>query len=176
MPGTTSNGIPARAQPRRLLAAAPEHERVAALQPHHALARARLLDHEVGDLVLRDALRAVAALAHVDALAALGHEQQDRRIDQRVVEQHLGALELAQRAHRQQVGIARTRADEQHAPAHSRPSISRRAPRASSSRPSVAPSISGAESSPSAVPSTRSRPSGDITSARRRRRTPWIDA
>ena len=41
MPGTTSNGTPAAAQRLGLLAAAPEHERVAALQPHDASRRSR---------------------------------------------------------------------------------------------------------------------------------------
>ncbi len=38
MPGTTSYATPAAARACRLLAAAGEHERVAALEPHHRLA------------------------------------------------------------------------------------------------------------------------------------------
>ena len=46
MPGTTSNGMPGLAQQQRLLAAAAEHERVAALEPHHAAAGAGVLEQE----------------------------------------------------------------------------------------------------------------------------------
>ena len=46
MPGTTSNGIARRGQRLGLLAAAPEHERIAALQPHDGRAgRAALHEH-----------------------------------------------------------------------------------------------------------------------------------
>ena len=39
-PGRTRNGMPARGERQRLLAAAPEHEGIAALEPQHALAGA----------------------------------------------------------------------------------------------------------------------------------------
>ena len=41
MPGTTRKGIRAARERRRLLAAAAENERIAALEPQHALAFAR---------------------------------------------------------------------------------------------------------------------------------------
>ena len=55
------------AQHQRLLAAAPEHERVAALEAHDAAAGARVLDQQPVDLVLRH-LRPAALLADVDQL------------------------------------------------------------------------------------------------------------
>ena len=58
---------PGLAQHERLLAAAAEHERVAALEAHDALARPRVLDQQPVRLLLRE-LRAVALLADVDQL------------------------------------------------------------------------------------------------------------
>ena len=49
-PGTTSNGTPAARQRLGLFAAAAEHERVAALQPHDGRARAAALDEQRVDL------------------------------------------------------------------------------------------------------------------------------
>ena len=52
MPGTTRNGIFACDQRQRLLAAAPEDERIAALQPADALSRPRQLDELQRDVAL----------------------------------------------------------------------------------------------------------------------------
>ena len=52
-PGTTSNVDPGRGQRLRLLAAAAEDERVAALEPDDAAPGARALDHQRLDLLLR---------------------------------------------------------------------------------------------------------------------------
>ena len=46
MPGTTSNGTPAASERLGLLAAAAEHERVAALEPHDACAGRAVLDEQ----------------------------------------------------------------------------------------------------------------------------------
>jgi hypothetical protein len=54
------------------------------------------------------------------SLAVGASEREHRGVDQRVVEQHLGALQLAERAHRQEVRIARPGADQQHPASHSR--------------------------------------------------------
>ena len=56
-----------RAQVIEFLAAAPEHERIAALEAHDAQARLRRLDQPAVDLVLADAGLA-APLADEDAL------------------------------------------------------------------------------------------------------------
>ena len=54
-----------RSQVIRLLAAATEDERIAPLEPHHALAGPRFAQHELLDKQLRRTL-ATAALAHMD--------------------------------------------------------------------------------------------------------------
>ena len=67
-PGTTSNGMPARAQRLRLLAAAAEHERVAALEPHDACARRARARPAGASVSLLGHLLAAADLADVDEL------------------------------------------------------------------------------------------------------------
>ena len=52
-PGTTSNGIRARASAVGLFAAATEDERIAALQPHDPPSAPRVQDQERVDLLLR---------------------------------------------------------------------------------------------------------------------------
>gem|GEM_PF-3377343 len=96
-----------------LLAAAPEDERVAALQAHHALAFAREAHQQVIDVLLRQrVLRAL--LAGVDALGLQAHQVEDRLRHQAVVHHHVGLLHEAQRAEGEQVRIARTGADQRH--------------------------------------------------------------
>ncbi len=56
-PGTTSNGTPASSQRRRFFAASAEHERIAGLEPHDALAAPRGGHHALGDVRLRQRLR-----------------------------------------------------------------------------------------------------------------------
>ena len=46
MPGITSNGTPASARASALLAAAAEHERIAALEPYDPLALAAEFDEQ----------------------------------------------------------------------------------------------------------------------------------
>ena len=60
MPGTTSNGDAGRDARLGFLAAAPEHERVAALQPHDRRTGAAALDEQRVDVVLRHRGRARA--------------------------------------------------------------------------------------------------------------------
>ena len=55
-PGTTSNGTPALRERERLLAAAAEHERVAALQAHDAPAAPAVRDEQLVHVVLREAV------------------------------------------------------------------------------------------------------------------------
>ena len=68
MPGTIVDLDARGAQRSHLLAAAAEHERIAALQPHDEVPRARLADHELLDERLRRRA-AAAALADGDRRA-----------------------------------------------------------------------------------------------------------
>ncbi len=73
-----------RVQRLRLLAAAPEDERVAALQADDALSGSRLLDRQSLDLALLHRVRA-AALPDENALARRRREGDDRVGDERIV-------------------------------------------------------------------------------------------
>ena len=86
-PGTMSNGTPAALQRQRLLAAAPEHERVAALQPHDAAAALRGANHHGVDVVLRQRVTA-GALADEEPLGA-PRQTQHAFVDQRVVQHQI---------------------------------------------------------------------------------------
>jgi len=80
-----------------LLAAAAEHEGVAALEPQHPPALLRQAHHQRVDRLLAVGV-VVALLAHVDALD-LGRQQlHDRLGHQVVVQHHVGLLHQAQRA------------------------------------------------------------------------------
>ena len=94
-----------RTQRLQFLAAAAEHERVAALQPHHALAGLRERDQLRIDLGLRVA--AVAGmLADADAFRIATRQLQHLVADQAVVQDHVGFVQHAQCAQGQQAGIA----------------------------------------------------------------------
>ena len=54
-PGTISNATARVGQRLGLFAAAAEHERIAALQPHHVQPAPRALDQHGADLFLREA-------------------------------------------------------------------------------------------------------------------------
>ena len=73
-----------------LLAAAPEHERVTALEPHDDLRGAAMLDQQPRDLSLRHLL-AAALLAGVDQLRVQPCAVQRSVRDQPVVDDHVGA-------------------------------------------------------------------------------------
>ena len=103
-----------------LLAAAPEHEGIAALEAQHALARAGVAHQHGADLLLRRGV-VVGALADIDALGLAAHEFEDFRRDQPVVEHDLGLLHQAQRAEGQQIGVAGAGADEIDLAAFGRP-------------------------------------------------------
>ena len=75
-------------QRQRLFPAAAEHERVAALQPHDALAAARGANHQLVDHVWRMAGR--PARLPTKKRCALPGEREDVGVDQRVVENHVG--------------------------------------------------------------------------------------
>ena len=109
-----------RRQRQRLLAAPPEHERVAALEAQHAGARLRL-GHQPGGNVRLAGRGPAAALARmVDARARPRHRQH-ARIDQRIVHDDIGVFERAGRQQGQQAGVAGARAHE--------PDLTRRQPR-----------------------------------------------
>ena len=73
MPGITSNDTPCCAQVVDLLAAAPEHERIAALEAHDVFAALRVLDEQLVDLFLRRAATA-DELADVEARGIAARE------------------------------------------------------------------------------------------------------
>ena len=104
---------PVTAQVVQLLAAAPEHEGVAALEPHDTLAGARLVAQQGVDLVLAERVIALR-LADIDALGVAPGPVQDLRPDQPVVDHHVGALQRGQRLEGQQVRIAGAGADDRH--------------------------------------------------------------
>ena len=105
------------AQRESLLAAAAEHERVAALQAHDRLARPRAIDHQGLRLLLRDR-RSAALLADEQHLGTRTRAVEGARGDQPVVEDHLGARDQLERPRRQQPRIAGPGTDEVHAPGH----------------------------------------------------------
>ena len=100
-----------RGQRERLLAAAPEHERIAALEAQHAQAGARKLDQALVDPELRRA-RPSGALA--DRLEAGGRagERQDLGRHQGVVQDDIGAGQRMGGVQREQAGVARPGADQ----------------------------------------------------------------
>ena len=105
---------------RDLLAAAPEDERVAALEPHDLLAVAGEGDEQLVDGVLRH--RVVAGeLADVDDLGAerdaLGGEPVEHPAGAEPVgDDHVGRLERAESAEREQAGVAGAGAHERDGP------------------------------------------------------------
>ena len=95
MPGITSNDTPLRAQAVDFFAAAAEHERVAALEPHHVFAALRMLDEQLVDLFLGGAA-AAHELADVEARGIAPREIEDFGGHEPVVHDHVGFLQRAQ--------------------------------------------------------------------------------
>ena len=110
-PGHDLELDPGLAQRFALLAAAAEDERVAALEPDDALARARGLDQPLADLLLRDRGHA-RLLADVDELGVLAGAVERAGRDQAVVEDRVGAGDQLQRARRHQPRVAGPGADQ----------------------------------------------------------------
>ena len=96
-----------------LLAAAAEHERVAALEPDHRTARAGVLDQCVVDVVLPHGRPAghLGRVHHVHAGRQLLQQGQRR---EPVGHHHVGLPQPAQPGHRDQPGIPRPTADDRH--------------------------------------------------------------
>ena len=84
-------------QRQRLLAAAAEHEGIAALEPQHALALARQLDQAARDVGLLGR-RLAAALAGVFERPRRGAPASATSHDQRVIDDDVGVREAVQRA------------------------------------------------------------------------------
>ena len=171
MPGTTSNGDAGVEQRLGLLAAATEHERVAALEAHDAPA----LRGPARRAASRSAPGAPAGPGRLPTSisSAVGGTSAEHAVaDERVVHDDVGRGEQAGRLDRQQVGVAGPGADER------RPAImrrrrrrSRRAARRGGGRParaatwrsSSAPTPS--DQSPNAAPVVPTRRSGRSTGA-----------
>ena len=109
-PGTTSKSRPAADERERLLAAAAEHERIAALQAHDVAAAAAELDEQLVDQLLRH--RCAGTLADVDQLGVGSGEREHAGADERVVHDDVGCLQPAQPADGQQLRVARAGADQ----------------------------------------------------------------
>ena len=114
-PGTTSTSIPASAQRRQLLEASAEHERVAALEPHHHPSRPGVPHEQRVDRLLRREL-AARQLRHVDHLD-VGVQAVERRERCEAVDEHdVGLGQPLVAAAREQAGVAGASAHQHHAP------------------------------------------------------------
>ena len=83
-----------RGQRFGFFAAAPEDERIAALQPHHVQAAPRALDQHGADLFLAECVHGFF-LADVDALGRGGRQVEQRGVGQMVVQDRVRGLEQA---------------------------------------------------------------------------------
>jgi hypothetical protein len=102
---------PRLGQRLELLAAAAEDHRVPALQAANALARLHLLHEQPVELLLRDR-RTKRSLAHGDQLRVAAREAQDLGAHEPVVEHHVGRGKQLPATQCDQIGAARSRADE----------------------------------------------------------------
>ncbi len=112
---------PGGAECKRLLAAAAEDERIAALQPHHRLVAAAQLQQQGVDRLLGHRVLA-GTLAGVVALAAVPGEGHDAIVDQAVVDQGVAGLDQRPSADGQKPGVAGPGTDQvhRHRPTHRR--------------------------------------------------------
>ena len=111
-PGTISNGMPGGGQRFDLFAAAPEDERIAALQPHHGPAAARALDQHAREISSCVNSCADALLADVDALGMRGRQVEQTLVRQMIVEDRIGALQNLAAFDGDEPGIAGAGADQ----------------------------------------------------------------
>ncbi len=173
------------AQHERLLAAAAEDQRIAALQPHHPPPGAPVLDQQPVDLLLRH-LRPAALLADVDQFRVRPRVLERLLRDQAVVEDDVGRGDQLDRADRQQPRVAGPGADQVHGRSD-RARLAARVARvvrahaiasACANRPPApAASMRRASSSPSAPGSssaTHAEPSGSPTKPRIVPSRAWI--
>ena len=96
-----------------LLAAAAEHERIAALEAHDVFAALRVLDEQLVDLFLRGAA-AADELADVESRGIAARELEHFGRNQPVVHDDVGFLQRAQALQRHEPGIAGSGADQHH--------------------------------------------------------------
>ena len=139
MPGTTSTGDPGGAAGGELFVGAAEDHRIAALEPHHAAAGFGERDHQRVDVVL-PARDFVPGLADQHFLGFAAREIENVGGDQIVEQDHVGRLQRAHGAQRQQFRIARAGADEDDGARF----LARRAGASSASRSASVGSRSGA--------------------------------
>ncbi len=100
---------------QRLLAPTSEHERVAPLEADHEAAALGLLDQQRVDLRLGQAVRP-RVLAREDPERAGWRLVEQHRVDQTIVDDHPGAPQHLEPAHRHEAGIAGPGADQIDAP------------------------------------------------------------
>ena len=105
MPGDHLEGDPFLRQRGDLLAAAPEDEGVAALEPQHPPALAGETHEQAVDLLLLHRVP-VGVLAGVDPVRVPAHQIEDLVGDEAVVDHHVGLLEEAHGAKAEQIRIA----------------------------------------------------------------------
>ena len=98
-------------QRQRLLAAAPEDEGVAALQPADAFSLSRELHQPERDVALAGR-RLAAALARIFDRRAFSRMRQHALVDQRVVDHHVSLAKRIQGVERQEARVARPGADQ----------------------------------------------------------------
>src|SRR5262249_50773984 len=139
-----------RGERLRLLTAATEHERIAALQAHDATGGPAPVDEHLVDLVLRE-IDVAGRLAGGDELGTLGRQRQEERRRQAVVDHHVGPAEQHRAPVREQPRITRPGAHEVdgHAAPSSRSGLSsssERPPRAISSAATARPATTGSVS------------------------------
>ena len=92
------------------LAATTEHERVAALEPHHPTTLSGETHEQHVDEVLGDALP--RTLTDIDQLGARRHQRQHIAADERVVHHHVGLGQQSRRFQREQFRVTGARAHE----------------------------------------------------------------
>jgi hypothetical protein len=108
--GDDFDGHARRREFLRLLCAPAENVGIAALESDDGLAGAGAVNEELVQLCLWHGLRTFE-LAPANSLGARRGQAGERRIDQPVVHDHVGAPEQFRAAQREQTGVARTRAN-----------------------------------------------------------------
>ena len=107
----------------RVVAAAPEHERIAALQPHEAAAASRRTNHHGVDFLLRQGV-APGSLADEEPLGAAS-QREHPLVHQRVVQHKIRAPQPRQRFASQERRVTGSGADERNVSDRGHQSLSR---------------------------------------------------
>ena len=106
-PGHDFEGDLRLAERQRLFGTAPEHQRVAALEPDHPFARAGGFDQQVVDSLLRAAGSVGVVFAHIDEFGSGVAFAEQHRVDQPIAGDQLSFPEAAQPLHGDEFRIAR---------------------------------------------------------------------